>query len=182
MLEIICGVRRHRLSSNPWHARAALSRKSKCSATSQIKSSMPGVFRLLNAQLGIDIARSYSTANQSDQLRLIANVVKHARADRQMSLRADRQELFDHPAVRGLRCESLVSRLTEVRLTGRSPPSYRHSAPRWATLWRRTGRSRSVSSFLCPASTLVGADRVAYDTPLWRVRSCGCGYCLRSHW
>jgi hypothetical protein len=67
-----------------------------------VPSSMPDVFSLFSVQLGIDIATSYSTASHLDQLRLIANVVKHAEGGAAQTLRRVRPDLFEHPVARGL--------------------------------------------------------------------------------
>jgi hypothetical protein len=65
-----------------------------------VPGSMPGVFSLLNEQLGIDIGSLYPMASRLDQLRLIANVVKHAEGRSAETLRGIRPEIFEHPAVR----------------------------------------------------------------------------------
>jgi hypothetical protein len=87
--------------------------------TTSVPYSMPGVFSILNEQLSIDIASSYSMASRLNQLRLIANVVKHAEGSSAITLRSIRPELFDHPAVRGLaRPGSIGSALIREPLAG----------------------------------------------------------------
>ena len=67
-----------------------------------VPDSMPGVVSLLNKQLSIDIIAAYPMASRLDQLRLIANVVKHAEGKSAETLRGIRPEIFEHPAMRSL--------------------------------------------------------------------------------
>lgn len=61
---------------------------------------MPELFKLFSKCLNTDIGASYPMAARLNELRLVANVVKHAEGNSAEELKALRPDLFEHPDVR----------------------------------------------------------------------------------
>lgn len=81
---------------------------------------MHAVFKWISNDLGID-CRAYPCANHLEELRLVANAIKHGEGEASDELREKRLELFQHPAVRGFApAASFASSRTRQPLAGES--------------------------------------------------------------